>query len=94
MLSEAFFANLIICIFHVMKIYCREITFEKMDITSIQRKKCLEILQQLVYSKTDTEFEKLCNILKDIGHTKIYAYLEKNWLHFKDEWSLNDKYLR
>ncbi|KAJ8966430.1 hypothetical protein NQ314_003528 [Rhamnusium bicolor] len=87
-------ANLIICIFHVMKIFCREITCEKMGITSIKRKKCLEILQQLVYSRTDKEFKNLCNILKDTGYTKVYAYFEKNWLHIKDEWSLNEEYLR
>ena len=51
--SEMPAISLLICLFHVLRTFKREITTEKMDITSAERTEVLEILQKLAYSSSE-----------------------------------------
>ena len=49
-------ASLLICLYHTLRSFLREVTCEKMGITSAQRLHTLEILQKIAYSKNDAEY--------------------------------------
>ena len=50
-------ADLVICLFHTFRSFRREITCEKMGITSGQRNMCLEFLQQMAYSTSIDKYD-------------------------------------
>lgn len=50
-------ASLSICLYHTLRSFRREITCEKMGITSAERLRALEILSSLAHSKTAGEYE-------------------------------------
>jgi zinc finger SWIM domain-containing protein 3 len=79
-------SNVIICIFHSMRTFSREITCEKMGISQADRNKSLEILQKMVYAKTEGEFEQLHNVLNRSAPKRVIEYFDKNWYPIKDEW--------
>ena len=49
-------AELLICLFHTFRSFKREISTEKMGITSGQRNMCLDLLQQMAYSPTEDKY--------------------------------------
>ena len=50
-------ASLNICLFHTLRSFRREVTCEKLGITSAERLRCLELLSRLAYAKSRKEFE-------------------------------------
>ena len=46
-------ASLLICLYHTLRTFRREITIEKMGITSAERDRALEIITKIVYSKSE-----------------------------------------
>jgi hypothetical protein len=87
-------ANVIICIFHSMRTFSREITCEKMGISQADRNKSLELLQKMVYAKTEGEFEQLHNVLNISAPKRVIEYFEKNWYPIKDEWSMSKNFMK
>ena len=59
--------SLSICLYHTLRSFRREITCEKMGITSAERLRALEILSSLAHSKTAGEYEKHLDELKRIS---------------------------
>lgn len=53
-----------ICVFHVSQIFNRNITTAKMQITVAERKLCLQILNNMIYAKSQDEFDALYNELQ------------------------------
>ena len=51
-------ATVLICLFHTLRSLRREITCEKMGITSGQRTFCLEIVQKMAYAHSEEEYTK------------------------------------
>ena len=49
-------ASILICLFHVLRTFRREITCEKLGITSAERVLALEIVQKMAYAKTNDEY--------------------------------------
>ena len=52
-------ASTLICLFHTLRTFRREITCDKMGITAGQRATCLELIQKLAYSSSEEEYNKL-----------------------------------
>jgi zinc finger SWIM domain-containing protein 3 len=52
-------AGLLICLFHTMRTFRREVTTEKMGISNDERMQVLEILQSMAYSKTESRYQVL-----------------------------------
>ena len=46
-------AQLLICLFHTLRSFRREISTEKLGITSGRRTLCLELLQQMAYAQSE-----------------------------------------
>lgn len=84
-------ATILICQFHVLRTFNREITTEKMGISSAQRHTALELLQQLVYSSSETAYETQMEKIQNTCPRQIYDYLMNNWHHIRSEWVLGLK---
>ena len=78
-------ASLNICLYHTLRSFRREITCEKMGITSAERNRCLEILTDLAYSKSPNEYDKHLQALGNIS-SSVKEYIELNWIPIKDQW--------
>nr|CAH7748880.1 unnamed protein product [Callosobruchus chinensis] len=65
-----------------------------MGITSSSRLHSLQILQKLVYAKTDEEFETFYETLKQTAPKAVFEYFNKNWYNTRDEWSMSGKFMR
>ena len=58
-------AQLLICLFHVLQTYRREITYERMGITAAQRMSVLEIISKLVNSQDQQNYHVHYQHLKE-----------------------------
>ncbi|KAJ8969090.1 hypothetical protein NQ314_001934 [Rhamnusium bicolor] len=79
-------AQLHICIFHVLKIFQREITMEKLKISSTTRNHLLELLQKMVYANSEENFDILLQKIKDNFPGRVFSYLNDNWVKIRGEW--------
>lgn len=64
-------ANLLICLFHVLKTFRREITSERVGITAAERYMVLEIMQRMTYSTSEEMYMKCYEELKETKLTKL-----------------------
>lgn len=78
-------ASLNICLYHTLRSFRREITCEKMGISSDERYRCLEILTELAYSRSSKEFEKHLQALENTS-SSVKEYIEINWVPIKEQW--------
>ena len=78
-------ANLVICLFHVLKSFKNEVMCEKMGINSAQREVCLSLFQDICYSRNATAFDKNVRRLRQTGFWSVVKYFERNWLPIKEE---------
>ena len=74
-----------ICLFHTLRSFRREVTCEKMGISSAERYRCLEILTQLAYSKSPSSYECHLQALNNASKS-VKEYIEINWLPIKEQW--------
>ena len=79
-------ANLLICLFHVLKTFRREITSERVGVTSAERYMVLEIVQRMVYSTNEEMYMKYYEELKETKLTKVIEYFDSNWHEIKEQW--------
>lgn len=85
-------ANVLICIFHAMRTFNREISTNKLGITQAQRQMALEILQKMVYSRDPATYNALYEDLLKNCPLPVIEYFNKNWHDIKDEWTLGPKF--
>ena len=52
-------ASVVICLFHALRSFRREVTCEKMGITSGQRSMCLELIQKMAHAASSAEYDSL-----------------------------------
>ena len=88
-------ATLSICLYHTLRSFRREITCEKMGITSAERLRALEILSSLAHSKTSSEYETHLGELKQTNITSVIEYVMENWHPIREQWvaCFKDKHL-
>ena len=78
--------KVLICLFHVLKTFCREFTVEKLGITIAERNLVLEILQKMVYAKNEDEYSVLHSELVETNLKSVTEYFNTNWHPIKEEW--------
>jgi len=79
-------AKLLICLYHVLRTFRREITSNKMGITAAERLHVLDILQRMSYATSE---ETYFNTYEELQQTKLKAvqeYFDDNWHEIRDEW--------
>lgn len=85
-------SNVIICIFHSLKTFNREVTCEKLGITPGQRDTSKELFQKLIYSQSDEEYNENYNKIDELPRP-VVEYFNSNWHSIRDDWSLNNHFL-
>ena len=78
-------AKLLLCLFHTLRSFKREVTTTKMGITTDERIRCLEIITQIVYSKSPAEYDHNVKKLKDTRLQSVIQYYEQNWEPIKEQ---------
>jgi len=81
----------LICLFHTLRTFAREVKCDKMGITAAQRTLSLEIIQKLAYAASESEYQKLYDSFQSSCPKAVIEYYNKNWHPIKDEWVLNYK---
>ena len=79
-------AVLLICLFHTLRTFRREITADKMYVTSEQRKMVLEIITKRVYARNETEYQQYYRHLKDTKLKSVVQYFDENWHGIQAQW--------
>lgn len=81
-------AVLQICLFHVLRTFNREITPAKRDITVKGRTDALTVLQSLVYSRSQEDYDNLYQQLLNLNLEEVTKYYDTNWHNIKEQWTL------
>ena len=79
-------ASLVICLFHALRSFRREMTCEKMGITSAERSRCLEIIQQISYARSENEYQFHVQKLKATKLNSVVDFFRENWDTIKNQW--------
>ena len=79
-------ASLLICLYHTLRSFRREVTRKKMGITSAERLRCLEIIQLIAYSKTTEHYTEKLEMLKNTKLDSVISYFMENWDPIKNQW--------
>lgn len=83
--------SVLICLFHTFRTFRREITCEKMGITSGQRTTCLDTIQQMAYCSSQEQYDIVYSKFENNSPKKVVEYFNENWHNIKDEWVLGFK---
>lgn len=78
--------QVLICLFHVLKTFRREITVDKLGVTTAERNLVLEIIQKMVYAKNEDEYSILHSELAETNLKSVTEYFDTNWHPIKEEW--------
>ena len=76
-------AHILICLFHTLRSMKREVSCEKLKITSDQRNLALEILQK---SRSQSEYDVHYQELVKTNLKSVIKYFNENWDNIKDQW--------
>lgn len=87
-------AKLLICVFHTQKSFNREVTTEKVGITSGQRDTAKLIIRKMIYSANEEEYMSLYERLKVETPISVQNYFDKNWHSIREEWSFCGNFLQ
>ena len=79
-------AGLLICLFHTMRTFRREVPTEKMGISNDERIQALEILQCMAYSKSELSYQVLYEQLLSTRLYTVIQYFNDNWHPIRNEW--------
>ena len=85
-------SDLQICLFHTFRTFRREISMDKLGISSGQRNLCLELLQQLAYSTSEEKYMNTYSRFKDSAPAEVVKYFDDNWHSIRKQWALGMKY--
>ena len=76
-------AGILICLFHTMRTFHREVTTEKMGISNDEHIQVLEILQCMAYAKS---YQVLYEQLLSTGLNAVMKYFNDNWHLIRNKW--------
>ena len=86
LLEEIPQAALVICLFHALRSFNREIKAEKLGITSDERELCLELFRDMCYASNLTKYQESYEKLNATRILSVINYFNKNWHPIKNEW--------
>ena len=79
-------AHLLICLYHTLRTFRREIHCEKMSLKSAERDVCLGIVRNMVYSATADQYDEHFTRLKATPYHKVIDYVTNAWHPIRSEW--------
>ena len=79
-------AKVLIYLFHTLRTFRREISCDKLGITSGARVLSLELIQKMAYARSEAEYNSLyAQFQKDVPK-EVVEYFNECWHIIKDEW--------
>ena len=78
-------SKLLICLFHTLRTMRREVSCEKLGISLGERSMCLEILVKMAYARSEEDYSKLYDDLKNAPQ-RVVEYFDDNWHAIRQEW--------
>lgn len=72
-------AKILICLFHALKTFRREITMDVMKITSQMKDICLHFIQKMCYAKSPAEYNGIYSQFSNVAPASVRAYFDSNW---------------
>ena len=78
-------------LFHTLRTFRREVSWEKLGITAGERVVGLELFQKMAYASSEEEYQGLCKELEENCPKQVRDYFKDNWAKIKDEWVLHYK---
>ena len=72
-------ASVLICLFHTLRSFRREITCEKMGITAGQRTMCLDLVQKMAYAMSEAEYDLLHDQFQQDAPKEVVLYFNDSW---------------
>lgn len=79
-------ARVLICLFHSLRTFRREVSCDKLGITSGARVLSLELMQKMVYAKSEAEYDSLYDQFQKDVPKEVVEYFDECWHKIKDEW--------
>ena len=83
--------SVLICLFHALRTFRREVSCEKLGITAGERICALEVFQKMAYASSEEKYQSLCKELQENSPKQVKDYFQDNWANIKDEWVLHYK---
>ena len=77
--------SLLICRYHTLRTFRRELTTEKMSISAAQRDICLSIVSDIVYATNEDSYEQQRQRLLNLNLAKVTEYFSA-WHDIRHEW--------
>ena len=84
--------KVLICLYHTLRTFIKEITMDKMSINNAQKTTCLELIQQMTHTEPDVEYNTLHDAFCQAAPPEVKAYFDKNWNPIKEEWVTGFKF--
>lgn len=75
-----------LCVFHVLQIFSREVTTQKRNLTPQKKDDALKILRQMVYAKTQEDYDEYYQRLRSMNCPQLQAYFDDNWHSIQEQW--------
>ena len=72
--------------FHVLRIFRREITTNKLGLTQAERTLTLEIVQKMSYASSEDEYMQHYGLLNDTNLKSVLDYFDANWHSIRNQW--------
>ena len=79
-------ASFVICLFHVLQNFRREITCDKLGLRQGKRDHTLELMSHLTYSSSEEKYEEHYKLLKSSGLKSVIQYYDTNWHPIRHQW--------
>ena len=74
-----------ICLYHTLCTFSREVTLEKLQIKSSERKQSLKLLEKLAYSNDDEDYNAKYAEFCRVVPSRLQKYFKNNWHGIKAE---------
>ena len=78
--------KLLICLYHALRNFRREVTCEKMSISSAERNRVLEIIQSIAYANSEEAYKVNLKLLQNTKLHTVVDYFMENWDSIKEQW--------
>ena len=79
-------AKLLICLYHALHSFRREVTCEKMSISSAELNRVLEIIQPIAYANSEEAYKVNLKLLQNTKLHTVVDYFMENWDSIKEQW--------
>ncbi|KAG1650976.1 Zinc finger SWIM domain-containing protein 3 [Nymphon striatum] len=79
-------AEILICLFHTLRSFRREVSTEKLGISSGERNMCLEMLVKIAHAKSEDVYQNLYEDFLRSAPRSVLDYYNHNWHDIRDQW--------